>query len=276
MKIGISLPVREMKNDLGAIREFAQSAEELGYTHLRVPDQIIRKDSGHLHEPMMLLSYIAAITKTIELVPSVIILPSRQTALFAKQAAQLDLFSGGRIRIGIGVGGNKDEYAALGKSFKNRGARCDEQIKMLRQLWTEPSIDFVGEFENIPSSGIDPLPIQQPIPIWIGGRAQPVNSVVKRIGELSDGWFVLCPPDEFVNLKSRIDSYASTAGREPNNIGTEAGVAVVGPRESEWQDRVSSWNEIGLTHLCLRTLGGNLTSSQHLKKIQEISNQIPL
>ena len=276
MKIGISLPVREMKNDLGAIREFAQSAEELGYTHLRVPDQIIRKDSGHLHEPMMLLSYIAAITKTIELVPSVIILPSRQTALFAKQAAQLDLFSGGRIRIGIGVGGNKDEYTALGKSFENRGARCDEQIKILRQLWIEPHIDFVGEFENITSSGIDPLPIQQPIPIWIGGRAQPVNSVVKRIGELSDGWFVLCPPEEFVKLKSRIDSYASAAGRDPNSIGTEAGVAVVGPRESEWQDRVSSWNEIGLTHLCLRTLGGNLTSSQHLEKIQEVSNQIPI
>lgn len=126
MKIGISLPVRELKNDLGAIKAFAQTADELGLTHLRVPDQVLRPDSGYLHEPLMLLAYIAAVTKKIELVPSVIVLPSRQTVLVAKQAAELDVLSGGRLRLGIGVGASAQEYQALGVDFHTRGARCEE------------------------------------------------------------------------------------------------------------------------------------------------------
>ena len=132
MQLGVSLPVREMQNDLGAIRAYAQLAEALGLTHLRVPDLVIRPDSGHLHEPMMLLAWIAAHTETIELCPSVIVLPARQTVHFAKQVAELDVLSNGRVRLGIGVGASKAQFDALGEDFHTRGARCNEQLELRR------------------------------------------------------------------------------------------------------------------------------------------------
>jgi probable F420-dependent oxidoreductase len=276
MKIGVSLPVREMENDLSAIKDFAMLAEELGFTHLRVPDQVIRPGSGHLHEPMTLLAYIAAVTEKIELVPSCIILPLRQTVLVAKQAAELDLMSGGRFRLGVGIGSNEVEYLAMGQEYKTRGARCSEQMALLKRLWSEEKVTFEGEWETIDGAGINPLPIQRPIPMWIGAKAIPGPAVTKRIGTLADGWFVLASPEEFPEVNDKICKAAEGAGRDPREIGTEAGVAVVGPRESEWQDRVKGWREIGLTHLCLRTLGGNLeTPQQHLDKLKEITNQIP-
>ena len=275
MNIGISLPVRDMQDDLGAIKAFAQTAEELRFTHLRVPDQVLRLDSGHLHEPMMLLAYIAAVTETIELVPSVIVLPSRQTALLAKQAAELDRLSSGRLRLGIGVGGSREEYQAMGQTFETRGARCDEQLELLKLLWTQPNVNFEGHWDRVGSAGLNPLPVQQPIPIWIGGRPVPSDSVVKRIGTYASGWFVLCSPEEFPDINAKIGAAAESAGRQPDEIGTEAGVAVVGLREAEWQDRVAGWQQAGLTHLCLRTLGGDLDTQGHLDKLVEIVDQIP-
>lgn len=275
MKIGVSLPVRDMQDDSGAIKAFAQTAEELGFTHLRVPDQVLRPDSGHLHEPMMLMAYIAAVTETIELVPSVIVLPSRQTALLAKQAAELDRLSSGRLRLGIGVGGSREEYQAMGQTFETRGARCDEQLELLKLLWTKPSVDFDGRWDRVMGAGLNPLPIQQPIPIWIGARPVPSDSVVKRIGTHANGWFVLCSPAEFPDVSAKIAAAADAAGRDPNDIGTEAGVAVVGSREAEWQDRVVGWQKAGLTHLCIRTLGGDLDTQGHIDKLGEIVNEIP-
>ncbi len=275
MHIGVSLPVREMGNDLTAIRDFAQAAEELGLTHLRIPDQIMRPGSGHLHEPMMLLSYLAAITSTIELVPSVIILPVRQTVHFAKQAAELDSLSGGRVRLGIGVGGSEEEYQYLNMDFNNRGKRCDEQMVLLKKLWTEEDIDFQGDFHTISGARLNPLPHQKPIPMWIGGRAIPSTPVVRRIAQHSDGWFVLCSPEEINQVRDAVFTEAEKAGRRPDEFGQEAGVAVVGPREAEWQSRVSNWSAMGLTHLCLRTLGGDLSVSQHLTTLKRVMNEIP-
>ena len=275
MKIGVSLPVRELANDLSAIRDFAQMAEGLGLTHLRVPEQIIRPGSGHLHESMMILAYVAAITEKIELVPSVVILPARQTALFAKQAAELDVLSNGRVRLGIGVGSSKEEFTALGVDFNTRGRRCDEQMQLLKRLWSEDTVNFDGKFHTISDVGLSPLPIQQPIPMWIGARGLPAKSVIRRIGRHSDGWFVLCDPDQYPALHNSIVAEAEAAGRPVDAIGREAGVAVVGPREAEWQDRVIGWYEKGLTHLCLRTLGGQLSSSEHLTKLEQAVNAIP-
>lgn len=275
MKIGVSLPVRELENDLGAIRDFAQLAEELGLNHLRVPDQVLRSGNKHLHEPMMLLAYIAAVTEKIELVPSVIVLPSRQTALFAKQAAELDVLSGGRVRLGIGVGGSEDEYAVMGQDFTTRGARCDEQFELLKLLWTQEEVRFDGRWDSVSGSGLNPLPVQRPIPMWIGGRADPGPRVIRRIGRWSDGWFVLCAPEQFPQISAQIRQAAESAGRSAEAIGTEAGVAVVGPREAEWRNRVAGWRGIGLTHLCLRTLGGGLSAQQHLDKLREVVPQIP-
>ncbi len=270
MKIGVSLPIREMKHDLEAIKAFAQLAEALGVHHLRIPDQVLRPDSGYLHEAMMLLAYIAGVTQTIQLVPSVIILPSRQTVLFAKQAAELDILSGGRLRLGIGVGGSEAEYRFSGQDFHTRGARCDEQLELLKLLWTEEKVQFSGRWDQVSGAGLDPLPLQRPIPIWIGARSQPAASVIRRIGRKSDGWFVLCSPEAFPTLRDRIIKEAENAGRQADAIGTEAGVAVVGPREAEWQSRVAGWRELGLSYVCLRTLGGGLNSAEHLKKLEEV------
>lgn len=271
MQIGASLPVREMKNDLGAIRAYAQLSEELGLTHLRVPDQIIRPKNGYLNEPMMMLSYIAAITERIQLCPSVIVLPARQTAHFAKQMADLDVLSNGRARLGIGVGGNEEEYAALGQDFRTRGARCDEQLTLLKQLWTQDTVSFDGRWETISGMGLNPRPVQKAIPIWVGARPIPSRSVVQRIAVHADGWFVLCSPEEFPEVKDRIDAAAKEAGRDPGDIQTEAGVAVVGPREAEWRDRIKGWRDMGLDYVCLRTLGGDLSAAQHIEKLGEVA-----
>ncbi len=270
MQLGVSLPVREMQNDLGAIRAYAQLAEELGLTHLRVPDLVIRPDSGHLHEPMMLLAWIAAHTETIELCPSVIVLPARQTVHFAKQVAELDVLSNGRVRLGIGVGASKAQYQALGEDFHTRGARCDEQLELLEQLLTRQTVDFEGRWDTVQGMGLNPLPIQQHIPIWYGGASVPGDAVVRRIGRFADGWFVLCSPEDYPAVKGRIDEAAADAGRQPEAVQTEAGVAVVGPRQAEWQQRVANWRETGLDYVCLRTLGGELSAEQHLDKLAEV------
>ncbi|MDA1062474.1 MAG: TIGR03619 family F420-dependent LLM class oxidoreductase, partial [Chloroflexi bacterium] len=206
MRIGISLPVRELQNDLAAIREFAQTAEELDFTHLRVPELVIRPGGGHLHEPLTLLSWVAALTSRIELVPSVLILPARQTALVARQTAAIDVLSGGRLRLGVGVGTNAEEYAALGQDFHTRGQRCEEQIALLRLLWTQDSVDFEGRWDRIRGAGIDPRPVQQPIPLWIGpgGGASPSEAMLRRIGRLADGWFAILPREHVAVARGRI------------------------------------------------------------------------
>jgi probable F420-dependent oxidoreductase len=264
-----------MQDDLIALRDFAQQAEGLGLTHLRIPDQVLRPGSGYVHEPLTLLAYIAAITETIELVPSVIILPSRQTALFAKQAAELDVLSEGRLRLGIGVGNSEAEYQVMGVDFHTRGQRCDEQLELLTQLWTQETVEFSGRWDQVSGAGINPLPVQQPIPIWIGARAIPSSNIIRRIGSRANGWFVLCSPEEFPQISGQIHAEAMQAGRNPEEIGTEAGVAVVGPREAEWQSRVSGWQSMGLSHLCLRTLGGNLSVNQHLRKLKQVVGELP-
>ena len=276
MKIGISLPVREMRDDMIAIKDFAQAAEDLGLKHLRVPDQVFRRNSGHLHEPMMLLSYIAAVTSKIELVPSVIVLPARQTVLFGKQAAELDRLSGGRVRLGIGVGGSTEEYESMGANFRRRGRRCSEQMALLKQLWRGESTQNGTTYDSIsPDVYLDPLPIQQPIPMWIGGAGVPSESVRRRIGTLADGWFVLCDPSQFPEVRDSINSYAVEAGRSPSDLGMEAGVAVVGPRQHEWQERLTGWKELGLTHLCLRTLGGGIDVADHVPTMRRAVEELP-
>lgn len=276
MRIGVSLPVRELQNDIGAIKAFAQAAEELGLTHLRVPDQVIRPNSGPLHEPLSMMALIAGVTERIELVPSVIILPARQTVLFAKQAATLDVLSAGRLRIGIGVGRDEIEYRALGAEFHNRGARCEEQMALLRQLWTQETVEFEGQWEQVSGAGLNPLPIQRPIPLWIGASAVPSPAIRRRIGQCADGWFVLCSPEEFPVVRDDIHRVAEAADRDPTCIGTEAGVAVVGPREHEWQDRVAGWRDSGLSHLCLRTLGGGLSAGEHIVRMRRAVAELPM
>lgn len=274
MKVGISLPIRELKDDLGAIKAFAQMADDLGYTHLRVPDQVLRPNSGHLHEPLMVLAYVAAVTERIELVPSVVVTPARQTVLLAKQLASLDVMSGGRVRLGVGVGSSAVEYTALGADFHTRGARSEEQIDLMRRLWTDAEVSFDGRWDKIEGAGLDPRPAR-PIPIWIGASGVPVPRILSRIGRQADGWFVLSPPDQYDGIKAEIDVTARAAGREPDALGAEAGVAVVGAREGEWRERVAGWHAKGLTHLCLRTLGGGLDADRHMEVARRAYADLP-
>jgi len=208
-------------------------------------------------------------------VPSVIILPARQTVLVAKQAATLDVLSQGRLRLGIGVGKEPAEFAALGADFKNRGARCEEQMRLLHLLWTEEDVTFDGTWDQVSGMGLNPLPIQRPIPMWIGAAATPSPRIRRRIGQLADGWFVLCTPEEYPEIRDDIHRAAKVAGRDPTNIGAEAGVAVVGPREHEWQARVTGWRDAGLSHLCLRTLGGGLDADQHIERMRRAVAELP-
>ncbi|HJM90270.1 MAG: TIGR03619 family F420-dependent LLM class oxidoreductase [Alphaproteobacteria bacterium] len=275
MRIGVSLPVRELQNDIGALKAFAQAAEELGLNHLRVPDQVIRPGEGELHEPLTMLALIAGITDKIELVPSCIMLPQRQTVLVAKQVATLDVLSGGRVRFGIGIGKNEVEYASLGADFHTRGARCEEQIELLRQLWTQESVDFQGKWDQVSGAGILPLPVQRPIPMWIGAAANMIPRIRRRIGRQADGWFVLASPEDFPAIRDDIYREAEAAGRDPAALGMEAGVAVVGPREHEWKSRVAGWRDMGLTHLCLRTLQGGLEPHEHIPRLQQAVAELP-
>ena len=269
LRIGISLPVRELENDLARIRDFARTAEELGFTHLRIPDMVMRPGGGHLHEPLTLLSWVAALTSTIELVPSVIVLPGRQTALVAKQAAELDVLSGGRLRFGVGVGRSAEEYAALGQDFRTRGSRCDEQIELLRLLWTQDEVTFEGRWDRIEGAGINPLPVQRPIPIWIGpGGGGQAPAVLRRVGRLADGWFAIIPPDAVPAVSARIGEEAEAAGRDPAAIGVESAVAIAGKQPDEWLAEAAAWAEAGATHLCLRTLGGGLDTAGHLAALR--------
>ena len=274
MRFGISLPVRELGDDIAAIKEFAQAAEELGFTHLRVPDQVIRADSGALHEPHTVMTFVAAVTSTIELVPSVIILPARPTVLVAKQAATLDSLSGGRLRLGIGVGRYPEEYEALGADFHNRGARCEEQMELLRLLWTQETVEFDGKWGKVSGAGLNPLPVQRPIPMWIGAAGVPVQRIRSRIGRQADGWFNLASPEEFGEVRDDIFREAEAVEGDPKSIGIEAGVAVVGAREPEWKSRVAGWRDMGLTHICLRTLGGGLEAHEHIPRMQQAAAEM--
>ena len=274
MKVGISLPIRELRDDLGAVKAFAQMADDSGYTHLRVPDQVLRPRGGHLHEPLMVLAYVAAVTERIELVPSVVVAPARQTVLLAKQLASLDVMSGGRVRLGVGVGGSVAEYDALGADFHARGARCEEQIELMRRLWTEPEVVFEGRWDRVAGGGIDPLPAR-PIPIWVGASGEPVARIRRRIGRQADGWFVLCSPEQFEPIKADIGAAAVAAGRDPAAIGTEAGVALVGARQAEWRNRIAGWHAKGLSHLCLRTLGGGLDADGHMAVARRALEEMP-
>jgi alkanesulfonate monooxygenase SsuD/methylene tetrahydromethanopterin reductase-like flavin-dependent oxidoreductase (luciferase family) len=186
------------------------------------------------------------------------------------------VLSAGRVRLGIGVGGSEPEYQAMGVDFHTRGAMCDEQLELMHQLWTQPSVSFQGRFHTVTDNGIDPRPVQQPVPIWVGAKSVPGDRVVKRIGKWGSGWFVLASPEDYPDVKARIDAAATEAGRNPGEIGTEAGVAVVGPREAEWQERVTNWHKTGLTHLCLRTLGGDLAVNDHIPTMRAAVAELPI
>jgi probable F420-dependent oxidoreductase len=280
MKLGAVFPQTEIGNDPLAIRDYAQAVEGMGYRHLLIYDHVLGASTANrpnwrgpytsntpFHEPFVLFGYLAAVTWQLELVTGIIILPQRQTTLVAKQAAEVDVLSSGRLRLGVGLGWNEVEYQGLNEDFHTRGARLDEQVELLRALWSKPVISFHGRHHQIDEAGINPLPIQRPIPIWFGGHAEPM---LKRAARLADGWFPLLPPnDEARAMLERLHAYTRAAGRAPEALGIEATLSIRDGQENDWIARAEGWRKLGATHLCVNTMGANLRSpKEHMAALE--------
>jgi probable F420-dependent oxidoreductase len=268
MRIGVVFPQTEIGPDRGAVRAFAQGVEELGFTHVLAYDHVLGADPAvhqgwngpydvdtTFHEPMVMYGYMAALT-SLELVTGIIILPQRQTALVAKQAAEVDLLTGGHFRLGVGLGWNAVEYEALGKSFSDRGKRVTEQVALLRRLWTEESVTFSGSYETVTGAGLRPLPVQRPIPVWFGAQSRPAYV---RAGQLADGWFPQVPPDARLDeALAVIDEAARVAGRDPAQIGMEGRVSWTEEGAGKLVDHVGRWRAAGASHLSINTMRAGL------------------
>ena len=291
MQIGMVFPQAGIGPDPGAVKAIAQTAESLGYSHLLAYDHVlgasVRKrpdfrgpytSDSLFHEVFVLFGFLAAVTERLELVSGVIILPQRQTALVAKQAAEIDVLSGGRLRLGVGVGWNEVEYTGLNENFGNRGRRCEEQIAVMRALWTEEVIDYEGRWHRIPDAGINPLPVQRPIPIWIGGY---VAATMDRIGRIGDGWFPQSQDGEFpgatveVDLE-RIARAARAAGRDPAAIGMEARIRLDRIPRDTWGAVTEAWRALGATHLSVITADEGRDGSGHIRLLRKYAETVDL
>jgi len=283
MKVGVVFPQTEIGADPSYIKDYGQAAEELGFAHILAYDHVVganpasrvdwRGPYSHLdsfHEPLVLFSYLAGLTRRIEFCTGIIILPQRQTVLVAKQTAALDVLSGGRLRFGIGIGWNPVEYEALGADFNNRGRRVEEQVEVLRLLWTRPTLTFDGRWHKITDAGLNPLPVQRPIPIWFGGGDE---RALRRLARLGDGWFPLLDPDEKCRaMIDKIRQFASEAGREPGTIGIEGRISYGRGDPSAWQRDLASWQNLGATHVSFNTMKAGLNSpSAHIEAIRRFA-----
>jgi probable F420-dependent oxidoreductase len=286
MRIGVVFPQTEFGNDVGAIRAYAQTVEGLGFRHILAYDHVLGADLTNrpdwkgnyslkdpFHEIFVLFAFWAGITERIEFVSGVLVLPQRQTALVAKQAAELDLLSGGRLRLGVGVGWNQVEYEGLGMDFHTRGARADEQIRLLRELWGKPSVTFEGRWDRLEGVGISPMPVQRPIPIWIGGY---VDRTLRRVAELGDGWFPEQDPNDHMKMMvSNLRTYVAGAGRDFSEIGMEPQLNVGQRTPDDWRWFVDGWKDLGATHVALNTMrNGYETPQQHLDALERAAREL--
>lgn len=259
MQLGALVPWWDTAEDPAALADFAQAAEQLGYAFLVVADNVLDTDLTHrpdwdgppvmcpYHEPLVMFAYLASLTRQIEFVPEVVVLPQRQTALVAKQAAELDILCNGRLRLGVGAGFIAPLFDALNAEFPTRGARLDEQVAVLRALWTQELVTFHGRWHHIDEMRLWPRPRQRPIPLWFGGHAA---LVLRRVASLGDGWLPLDDPDEEARRSiERLHSYARAAGRDPATIGIQAHMNILTTSPDEWRHTVNAWRELGATHL---------------------------
>jgi probable F420-dependent oxidoreductase len=269
MNIGVVFPQTEIGADRGAIRAYAERVEELGFAHLLAYDHVLGADPAvhtpwhgpydvdtTFHEPFVLFGFLAAISE-LELVTGIIILPQRQTALVAKQAAEIDLLTLGKFRLGVGLGWNAVEYEALGAAFTDRGRRVGEQVELMRLLWTQRTVTHHGTFEHVTGAGIAPLPVQQPIPVWIGAASAPA---FRRIGRIADGWFPMLPPGPRLDeARAIVDDAARAAGRDPETIGMEGRVSwSADGGVAQIVDHVARWQAAGATHVAINTMNAGL------------------
>ncbi len=278
MQIGVTFPQTEIGKDPVVIRDYAQTAEGLGYKHIVAFDHVLGADptqrpgwQGYthwsmFHEPFVLFGYFAALTH-LEMVPAVIILPQRQTALVAKQAAEVDVLTGGKLRLGVGVGWNPVEYEALGMKFNMRGRVVEEQIEVMRLLWSQEVVTYKGKFHTITEAGLNPLPVRRTIPVWLGGST---DVLLRRVARIGDGWFPQGRPDARMReAVERLRRYIREAGRDPSEVGIEARVNARDGDLDEWVRQTEGWKDLGATHIAINTMdAGYKTPDEHIDAIR--------
>jgi probable F420-dependent oxidoreductase len=283
MKLGAVFPQTEIGADPAAIRDYVHALEGLGYDYLMTYEHVLGADrqaypgqrfvyvaEDMFHEPMVLFGYLAGITQRLEFVTGILILPQRQAALVAKQAAEVDVLSGGRLRLGVGVGWNRVEMEALGFAFGTRGKRIDEQIAVLQQLWTTPLVTFEGEHHRLRDVGINPLPVQRPIPLWFGGMAEPV---LRRMARFGAGWIPPgMSPDNARPVVAQLRDLLAEAGRSAEPFGIDVRATMARQPEDSWADYVQGWQDLGATHLCVNTMKmGYAGVGQHIDALRNFA-----
>jgi probable F420-dependent oxidoreductase len=289
VKIGVVFPQTEIGQDPAMIRDYAQAVESMGYTHILAFDSVVGAnpdrpggwDSPYtyrhvFHEPFVLFAFCAAVTRHIELATGVLVLPQRQTALVAKQAAAVDVLSRGRLRLGIGVGWNSVEFEALGEDIKTRGLRVEEQLDVMRRLWTEELVTYQGRWHRVPDGGLNPLPVQRPIPVWMGGES---DAVLRRAARLADGWITLQtfrPGPAAQHTVDRLHGLVREVGRDPAAFGIEGRVALANVPAADRAKEMAAWRAMrGITHVCVNTMGLGLASpDEHVRTLERLKKDV--
>ena len=273
MQISAWFPTRDIGTDPVRIRDWAQAAEELGYDHIEVPDHVFGAtardgwsprytEQDPFHETFVTLGFLAAATTTIGLASGVLILPQRQTGVVAKQAAQVDILSGGRLRLGVGVGWNHVEYEALNEDWKSRGTRQREQVEVLKKLWCDDLVTYQGRFHQFTEVNITPRPVQRPIPVWFGGSS---DAVVKRAAQIGDGWMPIMAPDHEAEAKlEQLRNHLSDCGRDTSAFGIEGWLRMDKADPDEWSVAAEGW----------RKLGADIVMLYPMYRIPDIDDQI--
>lgn len=286
MRYGAVFPTNEIGSDPAKIRAWALAVEDMGFDHMIAFDHVLGADPNRpggwqgpytidhpFHEPLVLFAYLAAVTTRLGFMSGVIILPQRQTVLVAKQAAQVDVLSGGRLRLGIGLGWNAVEYEALGENFHDRGRRVTEQVEVMRALWTEPRVDFTGRWHRIDAAGINPMPVQRPIPVWFGAVAEPA---IERAGRIGDGWYALVPPGDAARANvEKMRAAAKEAGRDPATLGLEGMIFAAQRNTDAWAGIAEDWRKLGATHLSCHTMNAGFTTlEEHLDALRRFKELV--
>ena len=286
MKVGVVFPQVEIGNEPAAIRDYAQAVEAMGYTHVLAFDHVLGANTAShptlkgpytykhaFHEPFVVYGFLAAVTRRVELVTGIVILPQRQTALVAKQAATVDVLSGGRLRLGVAVGWNFVEYEALAEDFTTRGRRIEEQIEVLRALWTNDLVTVKARWHLVTDAGINPLPVQRPIPIWMGGESEPV---LRRAARLADGWMPhFRPGPEAQAVVDRLHGWVKDAGRDPAKFGVEGRFTLAQVPQDSWSKELAAWRAMrGITHISVHTVGlGLKTPAEHVDVLRRFRSE---
>ncbi len=266
MKLGALVPFGDTGGDPSLVRDYAQTLESIGYDFLEAPDHVLGANPGTnantdprasvadslYHDPFVLLSFLSAATTKLQFSTGVLIVAQRQTALVAKQAACLDVLSGGRFRLGIGVGWNPVEFTALNENFHNRGRRSEEQAQVMKALWAEPHVTFKGKYHTIDDAGINPRPASGKVPLWYGGHHE---HTLPRIAKWGDGWMPNAyPPDQTaLDIFAELRRLTEKEGRDPASVGIEVWTSCGQGTEADWRRETAFWKQAGASHICLTT-----------------------